>query len=523
MAVPLTENIEFSDRSLAIDSIRHAPPATTVIIDLDETLFLRNSTAEYLNTIQPQLLGLLVLKFLNLVKPWKWLPHSFRGSANRDWLLVVVMTCLFPWTIFLWPGRAKRLARDHCNQDLMQALNQNKNISIVIATLGFSLIVNPIIQSFPLPSKQIISCRFWQGFKDRTKGKLRMVQEVLSPKQIAQSIVITDSVDDLPLLKQVAIPCLVIWPLSQYASPMNNIYLPLLYLGKVKRAGQNYFLKSVLAEDFPLLLLAFTWGVNNPLWHSLGILLLLVSFWCIYELGYYENDVVGEKYEEKPVLSEKYLSSKSSPIRVISWQAWIWAVGLGSIGVVALDIGLGLVPLANDGLVATSHQLFKLNILPLAYWTGFLIFSRFCFWIYNYCNKQTRIWLYFLIQSCRYYGFAAVTPINFIGASLLSSNILSRSMLYILYRYAGGNRSDWPAQIPDKFLRLLIFIALLATITIGVNSFAAFRTWQAGVILLWLIVRGTSQIKAVIGQFKLVTQDGSNGAVIKSVSSGKLP
>ena len=422
MVVSTTEKIEFSDKSLAITSISNALPATSIIVDFDETLLLRNSTAEYLNTLQPRILGLLILKFLGLIQPWNWLPKSLKGSANRDWILVVVTTVFFPWTIFLWQHKAKKLAQEHINQELLQTLNSNNNTSIIIATLGFNFIVNPIIQSLPLKSDRVIACRFWQGFKDRTKGKLAMVREVLNPEQIAKAIAITDSEDDLPLLSQVATPCLVVWPLAKYVLfPMSNMYLPFLYLEKVKRPGENYFLKLILADDFPLLLLAFAWGTNNIIWQSLGLLLLLLSFWCIYEVGYYENDLVGEKYEEKPVLSQNYFLYKAM---MNPWLPWIWALFFGTLGVVALDMAGGSLNSIIRVFPEIDYQLLKSSLLLLTYWTGFLLFSRFCFWVYNYCNKQTRIWLYLPIQACRYYAFAVVFPINLIAASLLSSHIL---------------------------------------------------------------------------------------------------
>jgi hypothetical protein len=334
-----------------------------------------------------------------------------------------------------------------------------------------------------------------------------MVREVLNPEQIAQAIAITDSEDDLPLLSQVATPCLVVWPLAKYVSPMSNMYLPFLYLEKVKRPGENYFLKLILADDFPLLLLAFAWGTNNIIWQSLGLLLLLLSFWCIYEVGYYENDLVGEKYEEKPVLSQNYFLYKAM---MNPWLPWIWALFFGTLGVVALDMAGGSLNSIDRVFPEIDYQLLKSSLLLLTYWTGFLLFSRFCFWVYNYCNKQTRIWLYLPIQACRYYAFAVVFPINLIAASLLSSHILGRSMLYTTYRYSGGDTKNWPYQIPEKVLRLSIFVSLLVTLTVGSHSFGVWQSWQTWVILIWLIVQGINQVRQVIGQFKLVMQDGSN-------------
>jgi hypothetical protein len=501
------KNIEFQDREVAIASINDAPPSTAIIVDLDETLLLRNSTAEYLNSLQPRLLGLLILKFLGLIKPWNWLPKPLKGLANRDWFLVVISTCLFPWTIFLWQNKAKQLAETHVNQELLEVLKQKENNTIIIATLGFNFIVNPIIESFSLKYALIVSCRFWQGFKDRTKGKLQMIREVLSDQEIVSATAITDSQDDLPLLEKVAQPCLVTWSLAKYISPMSNIYLPFVYLEKVKRPGSNYFVRLICLDDFPLLLLAFVWGANHLIEESLGLFLLLMSFWCIYEFGYYENDLVGEKYEEKPVLSHSYFSYKE---RMKPWQPWIWALSFGVLGIIWLDIATNLLNSPGQILPTIDDRLLKSSLLLALYWTGFLIVSRFCFWVYNYCNKQTRIWLYIVIQAVRYYGFAVIFPINLIASSLLSSQILGRTMLYISYRYSGGDAKNWPYQIPEKMLRLSIFICLLVSLSLGSQNFLVWQSWQTWTILLYLTLQGINQIGQAVSKFKLVTQDGSN-------------
>jgi hypothetical protein len=493
------KKIQFTERAAALKAVTNVAGNTTVLIDLDETLFLRNSTAEYLNTLQPRIIGLFILKFLGLIKPWNWLQTWKKNPAIRDWFLVVISTLLMPWTIFLWQQKAKKLAKNHGNQELIQALNKNQNASIIIATLGFSFIVNPIVRSLEVRYDRLICCRFWQGLFDRAKGKLAMIQEVLQPEEIAEAIVITDSYDDLPLLERVAQPYLTIWPLAQYIVPMGNMYLPFLYLEKVKRPNSNYFLRLIVADDFPLLLLAFVWGSSNTLWHGLGMLFLMLSFWCIYEVGYYENDLIGEKYEDQPVLSPSYFVYKAI---VNPWQPWAWAIGFGTLGIAALKI--------PEILITSVDRLLNATLLSLACWMGCLVLSRCCFWIYNYFNKQTRIWLYWLLQASRYFVFAVLFPINLIGTSLLSSHIISRNMLYTMYRYSGGEAKNWPYQIPEKFLRLSLFIFLLATLAIGSQSWGIWQSWQTGAAFGWLIVQGIGQIKQVSKDVKLVTQDGAN-------------
>jgi hypothetical protein len=83
-------------------------------------------------------------------------------------------------------------------------------------------------------------------------------------------------------------------------------------------------------------------------------------------------------------------------------------------------------------------------------------------------------------------------------------------MLYTMYRYSGGEAKNWPYQIPEKFLRLSLFIFLLATLAIGSQSWGIWQSWQTGAAFGWLIVQGIGQIKQVSKDVKLVTQDGAN-------------
>ena len=215
--------INFIDPTFAIKSIKRATEDTTVILDFDETLLLRNSTAEYLDSLRPRWLGFIILKLIGIIKPWSWLPKPYRGSRIRDWFLVTAATILLPWTLFFWQKKAKTLAKNYGNQELIKAIASKPNSSIIVASLGFSFIINPILNHLNIKYDKAISCRFWQGAKDRGKGKLLMVREVLPEATIKSSIVITDSYDDLPLLEVAAKPCLTMWPSAKYTPPLQDI------------------------------------------------------------------------------------------------------------------------------------------------------------------------------------------------------------------------------------------------------------------------------------------------------------
>ena len=216
--------ILLSKPTKAIQCIENAPGNTVIILDFDETLLLRNSTAEYISNLRPRLLGFILVKFLDVIKPWAWLPHPYRGNKVRDWFVVVVPTILLPWTLLLWQQKAKQLAAEYSNIELISAVNSNTEANVIIASLGFKFVIEPILRHLPMKYDLLVSCRFWRA-GDRTKGKLLMIQEVLSESQIKSAILVTDSEDDLPLLQVVEQPCFVIWSLAKYISPFQDFWL----------------------------------------------------------------------------------------------------------------------------------------------------------------------------------------------------------------------------------------------------------------------------------------------------------
>lgn len=296
--------------------------------------------------------------------------------------------------------------------------------------------------------------------------------------------------------------------LSLISIRLDRIYFPFSYLERVKRVGENYTLKVILWDDLPLLLLAFSWQVGNSLLHGVSILFLLVSFWCAYEVGYYENDLIAEKYEQQPKLSATYQQHKQM---MHTWLPWLWSLLLGSVGITLLKQAQGANLLWQpklDSTISLLNPVFN----PYLSWVTFLIALRLCFWVYNHLNKPTRAWFYMILQSFRYYGFLVVTSTNLIGTSLISSQIISRSILYVIYRYSEGNSQSWPKHVPEKLLRCLILLFLLTAISFGAGNFNLWQSWQTWAVVAWCAIQGQGQIRRMLAQVKPVIEDGSNQA-----------
>ncbi len=212
-----------SQKSLA--AIANATKETTVILDFDETLLLRNSTAEYINSLRPRLIGFVLIMLLKIIRPWCWLPGIFRGNQTKDWYLVTIPTILLPWTLLLWQQKAQRLAKDYSNLEIISAIKRNTEAPVIVASLGFNFIITPLLQNMPMRCDRLVSCRFWQGAGDRQQGKLLMMQKVLSPSAITSAVLVTDSEDDLPLLQVVEQPCFVLWSGAKYVDPFQDFWL----------------------------------------------------------------------------------------------------------------------------------------------------------------------------------------------------------------------------------------------------------------------------------------------------------
>ena len=498
----LAGNYECSVSEL-VSCIETVPNDTPILVDFDETLFLRNSTQEYLNTLHPRPIGVLFLGLMNYIKPWNWLPGKLKGEISRDWLKVVIATLLFPWTIILWQWRAKKLARIYSNQVLIDVLEGSRGRAIV-ATSGFSWIVRPIIKHLPLPVNDVIDCRFWQGAVDRCRGKVSLVRSLLGSEAMSQAVAITDSIDDIPLLSLVRKPYLVKWPTAETRTAMADVYIPFFYLEKVKKPGEAHFVKQILTDELLILILAMSWVSPQPIMHAISLMVLLLSFYCIYEIGYWENDLIGEKFEKHPVLSEVYHRYQRQ-VNLI--EPWLWAVIIAIPGLMLLELSEKTINIWDAGIIAELlRAISEKLVIDLKTWLLVLVFVRMCFWAFNRVDKQTRAWIYPLLQSSKSFGFACVTATNTIGTMLFVSQTIALSIPYFIYRYS-SQETKFPKYFPKRLGRILIFMLLMTALVIGDRNFSNILNWQVPIITVVLFLRASKDISQVIRQIKPISQE----------------
>ena len=450
----------------ALAKVRDFPG--TLLLDLDETAYLRNSTEDFIDCAQPGLVALLVLRLLDLIKPWRWTG----GEDTRDiWRVRAIRLCL-PWITARWRKQVAALATAHGNAALLEAVRQRAGPTQIV-TLGFEPIVRPLVTALGLGGFGLVAARLDHP-EDRRIGKLGMANAALGEAVVAQSMVLTDSVDDLPLLDRCALPMRTLWPTARYRKALSRIYLPGQYLTQVKRPGQRYVLRGILQEDFAFWVICSIAQVAMPATHFLGLLMLLLSFWAIYERGYVDNDWVAVKYEKDPKLSATFGQIEVATPAV---QPWIWAAGSGLLAIWL--VRWPAEPSLRDVLV----------------WAAVLIGVHVGFKLYNRLDKFSRIWLFPALQLARSAAFVVLVSVGPVAAVALGAHVLARWVPYYLYRIGG---KGWP-EAPFFLSRLMFFVTLWLMLAIT-QDFSLVATPTALVLLFWNIFRARKDLVMVFAQ-----------------------
>ena len=432
-----------------------------VLIDLDETLYLRNSTEDFIGSACPAPLAFLLIKLLDLLRPWR----LTGGTRTRDVWRVATICLLMPWSLVTWRRTARRLGRQYVNRSLIAALRVRSEPPTVV-TLGFRPIVAPLVAAMGLGDWPLLAMSPWR-FSDRREGKRALLAKAIGEAEVCGALVVTDSLDDLDLLQACQRPLRVVWPDARFREAFHDIYLPGLYTSRVKRPGKRYIYRSVISDDFSVWVLASIPFALETWSHVAGLALLSVSFWAIYETGYVHNDLIGARYERKPNLTRQF---HESPVLVSSTLPWVWAAGCGLAGLVLLHW-----PLAMDAW----------NLLA---WSAVLMLTFFWFRLYNHADERTRIWLFAGLQSLRALSFAAVVSVTMVGVLALLAHVLSRWVPYLGYRVMGQYNDE---EVGTS--RLLFFVVLCGGLALAIGI-EPFWTPTALVLLLWFAFKARREL-----------------------------
>jgi hypothetical protein len=432
-----------------------------VIVDLDETLFLRNSTEEFIALARPALLAEFLLRCLDRLRPWRLRPWRwFGGDSCRDTWRILLISLFFPWTYALWRRECALQVARYVNAPLRDVLTKVPG-PVIIASNGYRRLIRPMLPHLGLPNATLIACDI-RRIPHRRDGKMALVSPHLAPGFLAQSVVVTDSMNDRELLERCAVPCLVVWESAEFrpAFKKNRVYLPGDYTHKVKRPniGARYeYIRETGVMWVIAGLSSDSWGVAS----LTGLVLLFLSMWCVYDAGYYDNDRCALQFEDDPALTAEALAFNDPWFET---KTWVTAAVTGFAGVFLLG-------------GQNSPVLFLV-------WAGTLLALQATYWLYNRIDKDTRIWLYLPLQGFRFAGFAGVVALGPVGWAICLSLMIPPWMAYVIYRHGrAGGVTNWPTT-PVRAFRLVIFCTLLVPVVM-LGGLAAIWTWATPVALAW--------------------------------------
>lgn len=460
-----------------------------LIIDLDETLWLRNSTESFLAFATPCWLVAAILATLDCLRPWQiarlWgCSRTEAVFGYRDWIRVLAISTLTPWNLRRWRQHATSIGPAYANQELIDVFETRSGAAasarLVVVTHGFAPIAKPLVTSV-LPDAELLAAPLTDGSRIRRMGKADAVAEVFGTPALQAALVVTDhEAHDRDIIQAAAQPFVVRWPNARFEKAHAISYLPFRYTRLGKHAGRNHLLRVFLGVDGAALLMAIVPASPAPTAAAIAGILLVVSFFIVFEIGYHENDKLGLEREEDPHLTEARLTHLSI---MDARQAWCWSVLIGA-AAIALVVSFGMSTWTQS---VSAAALFT---LLLGLWCAILLLSRGLFALFNRLDKPTRRHVYLPLQLCK--GMAIVVvlqlPATMSGVALLLSIALSRWLSYVVYRCSGRR-----GETPDRLYRLFVLLSCLISFGV-VGAPELFLLWSTWLVVAWAAFTARQQL-----------------------------
>lgn len=450
-----------------------------VAVDFDETLLLVNSTHAYLDSAHPSLAAYAITRGVDrsfaLLAPNR--PHIV--WIYRDWLRVLLVTILLPWTWFLWRFHyAGKAARRWTNRRLLAAIDGRSADLVAVISNGFSPIVRPVMREMGVDAP-LVAGSLLRGYRIRARGKLSAWKEKLPTLDPATTAFITDSTDDEKLLAACGSGGLVKWH-EEPIQPFRNVYIPFLYTERVKRRNRRYVWRGVVMQDLVAVLIAFAFIPARSHFLIPGIAALQFSLWLVYEFGYFDNDRRAGSEREGHV--PETFARHSGRMRPRS--ACLIIGGCAILGAVLFSMGRPEVAL-EPGSVAVAAG------LALCLWLPFLGAVYLLFRLYNRTDEKLRIFIYPALQIVRLSGLALLLPLSLVGKAIIAAFVVGRSVPYIVYRASGVRWGDY-----NRLLVLLFFLVDILLLVSARDAYDLDRIFaiQFGLALIWLVARSRVEI-----------------------------
>ena len=480
------ENETFSREESPV-APRLKTPDRLLLVDFDHTLFAANSTEMFISECRPAMVVSVIDFAVRQCIPWKLtgVPKWFR---LRDYICVLTILICTPWNVWRWRRRAPGLFAQRRSDVVAEMLEDVDPSGMTIVSFGMRFVIQALLRDGPYADVRVVATPLWAPASWFRSGKAQIVAAELGPDVAAQAVLITDSEDDRDLL-DICARGVMIEPQGAPQLARERLYLPFRYSSEVKFT-RSFVLDQWLFVDTAIYILASAHGLVGLARMALIAPLMSASYMCIYELGYFENDMVAAGKEARPVLSGKEAAYRAYPIKV---QSWIWASLLGAAGL-GLAVWFGMLDVAG----ALGAGLL---------WAGLLLLSRVVFHVYNRLSTSLRFYAYPLLQVLKYCSMLLIFPPIFPGMLLVFSQVVTMWSNYMIYRLGGQFLKQ-----PKETVRLILFAIGVGVVWLcgplaGARAAvapSAFLSADAavafGAILCWSLLRLAKQ--AVMRQVK---------------------
>ena len=414
-----------------------------VFVDFDHTLLAANSTELFIVSCKPAAVASVFEVLIRRCVPWSRL-----GIANphrvRDYLCVMSLAILMPWNVLLWRRNAPAVFERLASSDLSTTLRSVRMSRITIISFGMKFIIRALLAKSALANVKVIATPALSPPSYFSQGKRSLAVAAVGDAATRASTLITDSREDEDLLAYCRDGILI----SQQGATTcasKLLFFPLRYFARVKY-NRAYLVDQILLVDLAISVLSLASSLSSFFCFLLICPFFVISLNCIYEIGYFENDMHAAATEAKPVLSDKVAEYRDYPVAV---DSWVWAIGLAAAGL--------FVAMSTNTITAAL-------LLPsLALWVAALVAIRATFYLYNRINTQRRVAVYPILQMLKYGSIFLLFSPHTLGVVLVVSQIATLWTNYIIYRHGGQN-----GPFQKNLFRLQFFAISASLFTLGI-------------------------------------------------------
>lgn len=452
---PVSENLLWSQKETN----------SAVYCDFDYTLFRSNSTELFIANCKPAIV-VAVLDFLvRRCLPWRLtrLHHWFRV---RDYACCLALLVLTPWNFRRWRRIAPALFEQYASPGMRKALQAISVDRLSIISFGMAFIIRALLRDSRWHSVPLVATTLRPRSSLLVSGKRAILDDAVGADAVARAAFITDSLDDADLLAAVETGILI-EPQGPLFLAAEHLYLPLRYTARAKYT-RSYVLDQVVLVEFTLLVISICRSVDELPEVLLAAGSLFLSLMCVYEIGYFENDIKATRLEESPRVTAAVERYRSYPIEP---GAWVWASMLAGLGVATMFV---------SGMIVSKAQ----AVGALLAWAAAMVTLRLTFRLYNGPDLVRRLYLYPLLQALKFLPILVLMPPTEIGTMAILCQVATMWAIYLTYRLEGRSK-----DVPKENYRVLLLaigaVFLCLTDAVHAEGFAL----QLAALCLWCVAR----------------------------------